>query len=64
MGRLFGKLLKWIMLVGAAVVITLALLVGVARLMLPQVSSYRAEIRNWVLSFGAGAEVFGTWIHP
>ncbi|SVA34495.1 uncharacterized protein METZ01_LOCUS87349 [marine metagenome] len=48
MGRLFGKLLKWIMPVGAAVVITLALLVGVARLMLPQSSSYRAEIRNWV----------------
>ena len=48
MGRLFGKLLKWIMQVMAAVVITLALLVGVARLMLPQVSSYRTEIRNWV----------------
>ena len=48
MGRLFGKLLKWIMPVGAAVIITLALLVGVARLMLPQISSYRAEIRSWV----------------
>ena len=48
MGRLFGKLLKWILPVVAAVVITLALLVGVARLMLPQVPLYRAEIRNWV----------------
>ncbi len=48
MGRLFDKLLKWILPVVAVVVITLALLVGVARLMLPQVPLYRAEIRNWV----------------
>lgn len=47
MGNLFGKILKGFMYLAAAAVMLLALLVGIARLLLPLVPEYHADIRQW-----------------
>jgi|GEM_PF-618509 len=47
MGNVLGKIFKWLVYVCAAGVILLALLVGVARLLLPLVPEYQDDIRRW-----------------
>jgi len=41
------KILKWLVYAGAAGVMLLALLVGIARLLLPLVPEYQEDIRRW-----------------
>lgn len=47
MGNVLGKLLKWLAYAGAACIMLLALLVGIARLFLPLVPDYQEDIRSW-----------------
>lgn len=47
MRNILGRLLRWFVYLAAAGVMLLALLVGVARLLLPQVPEYQNEIRRW-----------------
>ncbi len=47
MGNLFGKILKGLVYTAAAAVMLLALLVGIARLLLPLVPEYQDNIRQW-----------------
>ena len=47
MKRLLQKLIKYLAYVGAAVVIVLALAVGIFRLMLPRLPEYQEEIKSW-----------------
>ena len=47
MKKLFSKLLKWLLYIGAAGTMLLALLVGIARLFLPLVPEYQEDIRQW-----------------
>ncbi len=47
MGSILRKLVKWLVSLAAAAVILLALLVGVARLLLPLVPEYHDDIRRW-----------------
>lgn len=56
MGAIIGKLLKSLAYVAAAGVMLLALLVGMARLLLPLVSDYRDDIRAWAVE-ATGLEV-------
>ena len=46
MGRLLGKLLRWLVYSAATLVIALALLVGLIRLLLPQLPAYQQEVRD------------------
>ena len=48
-----GTILRWLSYIVAAGVMLLALLVGVARLLLPLVPEYQNEIRRWAESAGA-----------
>jgi len=54
MGNVLGKILKWLVYAGAAGIMLLALLVGIARLLLPLVPEYQDDIRRWA----AGATGF------
>jgi len=47
MNAVLGKFLKWLVYAGAAGIMLLALLVGVARLFLPVVPEYQDNIRRW-----------------
>lgn len=47
MGAILGKLFKWLVYAAAASVMVLALLVGIARLLLPLVPDYQDDIRRW-----------------
>jgi len=47
MGTVLGKILKWLVYAGAAGIMLLALLVGIARLLLPLVPEYQGDIRRW-----------------
>jgi uncharacterized protein (TIGR02099 family) len=47
MGTVLGKILKWLIYAGAAGIMLLALLVGIARLLLPLVPEYQGDIRRW-----------------
>ncbi|MDX1404709.1 MAG: YhdP family protein [Woeseiaceae bacterium] len=47
MKRFLQKLIKFVAYVGAALVIVLALAVGVFRLMLPRLPEYQEEIKSW-----------------
>ena len=44
---MFRRLLKWLAYIAAAGVMLLAILVGLARLLLPMVPEYQGEIRRW-----------------
>jgi len=54
MGEVLGKILKWLVYASAAGIMLLALLVGIARLLLPLVPEYQDDIRRWA----AGATGF------
>ncbi len=47
MGNVLQKFLKWLVYAAAVSVMLLALLVGIARLFLPNVPEYQDEIRRW-----------------
>ena len=47
MRKFLGRLVRWAVYLAAAGVMLLALLVGIARLLLPQVPEYQNEIRRW-----------------
>lgn len=47
MGGRLSKFVKWLVYAGAACIMLLALLVGIARLLLPLVPQYQDDIRSW-----------------
>jgi hypothetical protein len=47
MKQLLQKLIKYLANIGAALVIVLAIAVGIFRLMLPQLPEYQEEIKGW-----------------
>lgn len=56
MGGILGKLLRWLVYSAATLVIALALLVGLVRLLLPQLPAYQQEVRE-AMAAAAGFDV-------
>ena len=56
MKRYLQKLIKMIAYLGAAIVIILAIAVGIFRMMLPRLPEYQEEIKGWA-STAIGMEV-------